>query len=206
MKRGRGRPKKIHLEFLDEPVPLTYGGSLRRRANGRGARPLSRSKPIHLVLRSTAARGKLAFNRFGMGQNYNFVTDTVYDLAKVHGVKIDRYGNAGNHIHLLIRLAARHEYKSFIRALTGTLALMIPKRAGLKVAKGKFWDERPFSRVVLGRRGAEIADKYVILNHLEGMGVLPYSEARSRGLSRDLLEDYGVMVGAIGRRPRTESS
>ncbi|MAV91231.1 MAG: hypothetical protein CL676_07400 [Bdellovibrionaceae bacterium] len=45
-----------------------------------------------------------------------------------------------------------------------------PRWGGARLT-GKFWDERPFSRVVRGRRAFLTVRDYVFLNHLEGQGV-----------------------------------
>jgi hypothetical protein len=43
-------------------------------------------------------------------------------------------------------------------------------------AKGiKFWLYRPYTRVVVGfKRGYQIVSDYILQNHLEAIGVIPY--------------------------------
>tara|TARA_B100001989_G_C24249867_1_gene321528 strand:- start:304 stop:561 length:258 start_codon:yes stop_codon:yes gene_type:complete len=43
--------------------------------------------------------------------------------------------------------------------------------------EGKFWDYRPFSRVVQGRKAFLNLEDYITINRMEGLG-LPKSQAR----------------------------
>jgi len=40
--------------------------------------------------------------------------------------------------------------------------------------KEKFWDYRPWTRIVEWKKAYSIAKDYVIQNHLEAMGLVPY--------------------------------
>ncbi len=147
-----------------------YGGQLRKKAKNRGARPLCTKRSIHLVLWSSLAKGEKSFTR---KENRILLVDTLEYIAKKFGVKIYRIGNAGNHVHLIVKLTNRFLYSGFIRALTGTLAL----RMKIK------WDFRPFTRIVEWGRDFKRACDYVYLNDLEGAGVFEYSKTRLKGVS-----------------------
>ena len=45
---------------------------------------------------------------------------------------------------------------------------------GLKAIKEKFWDFRPWTRIIEWKKAYSIAKDYVIQNHLEAMGLIPY--------------------------------
>lgn len=144
-----------------------YGGALRKKAKNRGARPLCTKRSIHLILWSSAAKGERSFLR-----NRKLIERTLSKIAKRFGVKIYRTGNAGNHLHLVVKLTNRYLYSGFIRALTGALALK------LKIK----WDFRPYTRIIEWGRDFKRACEYVFLNQLEGAGVIPYQRNRLRGL------------------------
>lgn len=161
----------------------SYGGTLRNKAQWRGSRPISDRKPMHLVLRSSLAQGTRSLK---LPKNSQIVLNCIKKHAHKYHVRIEQFANGGNHIHILLRLGSRHLYGSFIRAVTGELAMKlsqsrigVPLRAGRRRdGKLRFWDHRPFTRVVVGRRGYLIAKDYVWLNKLEGLGVIPYQSQR----------------------------
>jgi hypothetical protein len=80
-----------------------------------------------------------------------------------------------NHLHMLIKLSNRFTYYAFIRNLTGT---MVKKIMGPGKLAKRFWDYRPFTRVVEWLKGYRIAKDYVMLNRLEGLGIIPYQANR----------------------------
>jgi REP element-mobilizing transposase RayT len=91
------------------------------------------------------------------------------------GVQILGIGNAGNHLHLRAKFTNRAQYFSFIRAITGEIALKIKSRTHTAVTRAKtpkrnFWDLRPFSSIVSTPRYAHRLDDYVKINNLEGRG------------------------------------
>ncbi|WP_410965191.1 hypothetical protein, partial [Salmonella sp. SAL4435] len=69
-----------------------------------------------------------------------------------YAVKIVNFANVGNHLHLQIKLTNRFTYKPFIRAVTSAIAMKVSGRSrwnkGDEVAGKKFWDLRPFTRVI----------------------------------------------------------
>jgi hypothetical protein len=76
--------------------------------------------------------------------------------------------------HLLIKLYTRDSFSKFIKAVSGIIA-----RITLGVERGKslglrFWDSRPFSRIVEWSKAYFAAKEYVIRNDLESYGIIPY--------------------------------
>jgi REP element-mobilizing transposase RayT len=91
-------------------------------------------------------------------------------IAKRYGVKILRYVNVGNHLHILVQIKKLILWKSFIRALTGRLAQFLQNLKGQQKAE-PFWDFRPFTRVVAGwGKAYQTIKEYLYLNHLEAEG------------------------------------
>ena len=149
-----------------------FGGS-RLRGNAREARPISTRRPIHLVMRSDLAKGHRSFleKRFALR-----IEDLVRRVARKKGVKLYRYANAGNHLHLLVLPGSRKGYQGFIRAITGLVPRMI-----LGTERGKplpeevsFWDARPFTRIVEWGRDFKGVGAYLLQNKLEALGFVPY--------------------------------
>ncbi len=111
-------------------LPNDYGGSLRNKRKGRvGARPLSTKHTMHLVLKSTKAKGEWNFLRPAHNKNIRRIIDK---FAFVYGVKLVSFANASNHLHMQIRLSNRFAYDPFIRAITGAIALSVTGRTRWK--------------------------------------------------------------------------
>jgi REP element-mobilizing transposase RayT len=125
---------------------------------------------MHLVLRSTLARGVWSFVR---PRNRDLVNRVLSKHAAVTGVELKGIGNAGNHLHLRIKVSSRKQYFHFIRAVAGELALKIKKTpntaAGLSPNRN-FWDRRPFSSIVSSYQYAARLMDYIKINELEGHG------------------------------------
>lgn len=156
-----------------------YGGHYRNTRKGRSRpRPISSRHSMHLVLRSTRARGDLSFWR---AHNSRRIDSILAKFSKSHGVRIIAKANVGNHLHLHIRLLRISGYKRFIRAVTGSIAMAVSGRSRWNSAsepKQKFWDLRPFTRIVIGRRDFSNVKNYIRINQLEGLGY-PRSAARA---------------------------
>ena len=148
-----------------------YGGTLLKTRAGRARpRPLHFKHTMHLVLRSSQARGVWSFKRT---QNEKKIRTIIKKFAGKHRVQILTMAVVGNHLHLQIKLATTHGYKAFIRALTGTIAMAITgaSRWRARKEKQKFWDHRPFTRIVFGLSDFKNVRNYLQVNQLEGHGL-----------------------------------
>ncbi|MBL7714141.1 MAG: transposase [Bdellovibrionales bacterium] len=157
-----------------------FGGAL-LKGNPRDRRPISMKRPMHLVLRSSLARGEKSFLH---GKRRSAISALVDKLARSKGVKIYRLANSGNHLHLLVLPRSRSGFNGFVRALSGLIARMV-----LGVERGrskglKFWDSRPFTRIVEWGRDFRNACAYVRQNTLEALGFVVY-RPRSKKRSAD---------------------
>lgn len=148
--------------------PKAYGGELLKKRKGRsGPRPLDTKNSMHVVLRSSYAKGGWSFR---VGENPKKVDRILKKFSVKYGVRILSVANVGNHLHLHIQLGTRFGYKPFIRAVTAAIAMAITGMSRWKNLKIKFWDLRPYTRVVVGREAWRHLTKYIRLNQLEGMG------------------------------------
>lgn len=125
---------------------------------------------MHLVLRSSKAKGEWSFKRKIHAQKISAI---IAKFAKKHHVRVLSIANVGNHLHIHIQLIKRAAYKPFIRAITSAIAMAITgvSRWQKSKTKTKFWDYRPFTRVVRGFRAALTLKDYIAINQLEGVGV-----------------------------------
>jgi hypothetical protein len=112
------------------------------------ARPLSKTRPIHLVLKSKYI---LMPHRF-------FLEKLIQALSFKFGITNYRHSINGDHLHFAIKIPNKVLYKKFIRAFTGITAK--------KIGKG-MWVELPFTRVANWGRDFKNLLAYIKKNHEE---------------------------------------
>jgi len=149
---------------------------------------------MHLVLRSSLAKG--AWN---LRRHDSKIKNTVNKFAHKYGVRVISLANVGNHLHMQIQLTNRHTYAPFIKALTSALAIAVTgasykcsirnranelgiedtrwvagsaanKKKSVKETPLRFWDYRPFTRIVHGRQEFLTLRDYIHVNRFEGRG------------------------------------
>jgi REP element-mobilizing transposase RayT len=157
---------KKQLSFSGDlfKVPkASFGGSLLKNSHAKTKRPLESKLPIHLVLRANKSQ-------FRTHKSFKRVNDTVASVCKKHGVKLYKYANVGNHLHMAIKIRSRPSWAAFIRELTGRIAQL----EGIK------WLKRPFTRIVGGWKKAYcgLLD-YITLNQLEGDDIISRAQIRT---------------------------
>ena len=177
-----------------------YGGDLLKTRKERSRpRPLDTRNSMHLVLRSSKAIGQKSFRT---AKNQAKIKSIVAKFAAKNGIKILSLANVGNHLHFHIRLSNRYCYKPFIRAITSAIAMAVSginrwnRKTGAtsaSCARLKFWDYRPFTRVVFGLRAFLALKDYVQVNQLEGSGFGRISAKLI--LSRDELNPRAMEMG-----------
>src|SRR5262245_22435472 len=98
-----------------------YGGELLKTRKGRSrGRPLAVKNSMHLVMRSSKAKGDWSFKR---AVNKRKIEAIINKFAIRFAVKILSIANVGNHLHLEIQLTNRFTFKPFIRAITAAIAM-----------------------------------------------------------------------------------
>lgn len=150
------------------------GNCSRHVEGGPRGRPIDSRNTMHLVLRSTKAKGAWSF---WTKENRAKVHAVTAKFSKKYGVRILSMANVGNHLHFHVKLSSRHTYVRFIRAITSAIAMAVTGVSRWNPSESRFWDYRPFTRVVMGRRGFLNLRDYIQINRLEGFG-LRKSEAR----------------------------
>jgi REP element-mobilizing transposase RayT len=166
---------------LFEKGSQRYGGDLQTTRKGRqGPRPLSIQHTMHFVLRSTKAVGPYSFKR-----HRGAIQNILQKFTAKYGLQLLSMANVGNHLHLHIKLARgriidrkplnnRDLYQRFICAVTSAIMMTTTglsrwnKKA--KTWSGRFWDRRPFSRIVSGFSDNLRLSDYIRINKFEGFG------------------------------------
>lgn len=152
-----------------------FGGSL-IKGNAREARPISTKRPLHVVMRSGLARGARSFLR---PQNSRPIQDAVRRIARAQNVRIYRFANSGNHLHLIVLPTSRAAFMRFIRAISGLIARIVLRVQRGRPLRLKFWDARPFTRILEWGRDYKRACAYLELNVLEALGFVPFRSPTS---------------------------
>lgn len=127
---------------------------------------------MHLVIRSSLAKGAHSLRR-----KDKEVFKIVQKQARQLGVKLYKYANGGNHLHMIILPLSRTAFNKFVRAITGLIARLI-----LSTERGRptpdniqFWDKRPFTRILEWGADFYKACDYLLKNTLEAYGFLTYT-------------------------------
>jgi len=163
------RPKQF--SFLPK-LRLNHGGDIDKNKR-KIARPFSHKHAIHVVFRSVKARGTWSLLTRA---NERLVKQLLNTCAGRYHIKVYRFENVGNHLHLLIQTEARQyqtakrEFQGFLRQFAGEIAFRITG-AKKSTPRGGFWEKRVYSRLVTwGREFRSLCD-YFTKNFFESKGL-----------------------------------
>jgi REP element-mobilizing transposase RayT len=152
--------------FAGEENRSEHGGGV-RRGKRKVARPIATRKPMHVVLRSSRAVGEWSFLR---KKNRVAIEALLEQISRRYGIRVIKFQNVGNHLHLLIQGKSRVLLQSFLRTLPAKIALAITQ-AKKGNPQGRFFDEIIFSRVVEWGREILRLKNYFFKNQLEAAGL-----------------------------------
>ncbi len=152
---------------------LEYGGDI-GHGKRKQARPFSSHRPMHLVLRSSCARGAWSLRRRA---NEAAIAEEIEEAARRFGVKIYERATTETHLHLLVRARSRESLSNFLRVVGGRIAQRVTGAHKGQPCQG-FWDEVAWSRVVAWGRDFKAVCAYVVLNLFETMGLVPRRSRR----------------------------
>jgi len=93
------------------------------------------------------------------------------EQARHFGVRIYRFSNVGNHLHLLVLPGSRKGFQNFLRSITGSIALLVTGTHKGNELKRRFWDLLAFTRVLTWGREFQIVSIYFVKNLLESLGI-----------------------------------
>jgi REP element-mobilizing transposase RayT len=163
------------IAALGTTPSLEHGGDV-RAGRRRVARPIDTKKPLHVVLRSSRARRAWSMLHPDFAAP---IRRKAGSLARRYGVRVYRYANVGNHIHLLASVRSRPALQSFLRVFAGlTARLVTGARRGRPV--GRFWDRLAYTRIVSWGREFRAVGAYVKQNEAEALGLRPHAARRPR--------------------------
>jgi REP element-mobilizing transposase RayT len=146
---------------------LDHGGEIGLKKR-KTRRPFDHKRALHVVMRSTRARGEWSMLR---PQNARKVKQVVNEAARKHGIKLYRFANVGNHLHLLFQARKVENLRAFMREISGSIAFQITGAKKSNPLQGKFWDLLPYSRVVTWGRDFKAVTNYIIGNLFEAAGL-----------------------------------
>lgn len=157
---------------------MHYGGALLKTRAGRAhGRPIDTRNTMHMVLRSSKAVDEYSFRKPGHARK---IKNIINKFSSKYGIQVHSWANVGNHLHFHIRIKNRNTYKPFVRAITSAIAMAVSGVSRWKPSPiGKFWDYRPFTRVIVGFRGLLNIRDYIEINKYEGRG---YAKIQARFL------------------------
>jgi len=175
------KPKQ--LSFLRASSQEMGGAKL--KGNARHKRPFHSKKPLHLVLKSSLCKGRLSL----LNPKYaKRIQATIFFYAKRYHLRVYRFQNVGNHLHIVLQGQNLAQYSAFVRAISGRIAQVLLKNMGFDSLGGdpkkkqntktkiKFWDYRPFSRIVGWGKDFAIMKDYILKNTLDVLGLQRTSE------------------------------
>jgi hypothetical protein len=169
-------PRQNQLSFKQSPTfkkhfRTEHGGSL-HKGKRKEARPLVTKRPMHLVFRSSRARGAWSFLH---SRNHQVVKKLASDASQAFDVKIHQIANSGNHLHLVVKGKDRSGLQGFLRTFPALLARRI---TGAKKGspRGRFWDALAYTRVINWGREFVVLQRYLLRNDLEAIGFMRHSE------------------------------
>lgn len=169
-------------------------------------RPFDPKQALHVVLRSSQAKGVHSLLH---PRNCNHIQRWMERSKERWGIRVYRYANVGNHLHLLIQAPSRVAWQGFIREFSGGVAMIVtgarkgepvlggrsPKDSGMALGACRgFWDGLVFTRIVAFGRDFVGVARYVAQNLWEGAGV-PVRRLLLRGYRvLELSEDGFVLI------------
>src|SRR5205814_2068237 len=90
---------------------LAHGGNV-RKGKRKIMRPFDPRRPLHLVLKSSRAKGEWSMLS---PKHEGWIEREVERVARRFRVKVYRFVNVGNHLHLLVHVTRKADFKGFLR-------------------------------------------------------------------------------------------
>lgn len=146
-----------------------FGGTLLKKSNAKLARPISIKHAMHVVFSSSQACGEWSLRS---SRNFKIVDKILREQARRYGVRLVEVANMGNQIQLLIKIADRGSFLAYMRAVSGIIAMKVTGAAKTRGLSDKFWDCRPWSRIVVLKRAFSLALDILVQEHLVTIGFI----------------------------------
>lgn len=143
-----------------------HGGSVRKKQR-KLARPIDTKRPMHLTFSSKRAVGQWSFHRRRHAEG---IEESLHFCAKRFGIRVMRFENVGNHLHVLIQGRSRRAIQAFLKVFAQKVMFLV---TGAKkgAPRGPFFDGIVHSRLVNWGRDLRGMKHYFFKNRLEAAGV-----------------------------------
>ena len=179
-------------------------------------------RAMHVVLRSSWAKGSYSFRH---PKNRRFIEKLLIETALRFNVKLYRRAIVGNHLHLIILCPCQESYHGFISVVSGRCASHVMNyqsfKSFVKIAGGgsaggaptsahkgkaaneaelfgvgqRFFNFRPFTRILHWGVDFKKSCSYLLKNTLEALGFVAYT-SRKDTYSRWIAHRYPVFSSA----------
>lgn len=146
---------------------LEHGGFTRPRRR-KIARPVNPKKAMHLVLKSSRARGKWSLLTKENRKKVDYVLDKA---SRLFNVQVINRANVGSHIHLIVKAKSREGFQNFLRVASGHIAQYVTGARKARKKVGKFWDTLTYSRMLAAGEDYINTQIYITKNQLKDTGV-----------------------------------
>lgn len=158
------KTKKQKQESFWQAPPKQKGGDF-QKGRRKTCRPIATNRPLLVTFKSERARGT-----WNLLRRERDVKEKVYAAAKRFNVKVRRYANVGNHLHVVVQGRRRWQIQNFLRVLPQLVMFLVTgARKGKPV--GRFWTSLAWSRIVEWGRDWRGVCRYIDKNLWEAAGV-----------------------------------
>lgn len=137
----------------------TSHGGVGSEGRRKSQRPLSTNKPLHVVLSSARAQGRLNLR---LPKNQYVVRQLITREARRFRIRLQSFSNFGNELHLIVKAPSRQNFQNFLRTISALIARQV---TGAKKGRpfGRFWDHLAFSQVLKRARDQILFKKLIHL-------------------------------------------
>ena len=132
-----------------------------------------------------------SYRRLSLVAKQTAIVLLVKALAKKHGVKVYELSVNRDHIHFLLLSPAKKLFQKFLRECSSKIVGLM---TGAKKGQGllaRFWQCRPWSRLVEWGRALSAVKDYILRNQLETAGVVHYDR---RITTKNILSECGAIL------------
>lgn len=148
----------------------SFGGGKSHSTHPKTKRSFSRKNAIHITMRSEFAVGGRSMLSTA---HRDRVDRIVRDFAAKFQLKLYRFVNVGNHLHIVVKAPSRLSLSRFLRTISALIARLVMKaeRGSPMTVEDRFWQARPFSKIISwGRQFRYLVQVYMAKNRLEAVG------------------------------------
>ncbi len=110
-------------------------------------------------------------------KNRKEIERRLYSYGNRFAIRIFRFANSGNHLHILLKSADKTNLQNFLRTFAGVIPRVV---AGAKKGNpyGRFWDSLAYSKLLSFGRQFKNTSNYIAKNTLEAFGIIPTRDGR----------------------------